>query len=85
MFSFELINLFSIFRAFLRDLVESTHLFLKMLEHYAKSHTHLVVQKKKKKAKRKKAAQAGKWTPFLMNKVVSQMKDIVLAAVAFDG
>ena len=51
-------------RAFLRDLVESTHLFLKMLEHYATKHSHLVVQKKKKKNKKRKNKGKNK-CPFL--------------------
>lgn len=42
-------------RSFLRDLVESTHLFLRMLERFCKGRNNLLVQKKKaKKAKRKK-------------------------------
>ncbi|RUS72464.1 hypothetical protein EGW08_019781, partial [Elysia chlorotica] len=45
-------------RAYLRDLVESTHIFLKMLETFTKRNKNLVVQKKKKKKgkKKKKAA-----------------------------
>ncbi|XP_063423277.1 protein timeless homolog isoform X3 [Mytilus trossulus] len=42
-------------RAFLKDLIETTHLFLKMLENATKTNSHLVVQKKKtKKGKKKK-------------------------------
>ncbi|KAL1265399.1 hypothetical protein QQF64_003426, partial [Cirrhinus molitorella] len=42
-------------RSFLRDLVESTHLFLKMLERFCKGRNSLVVQKKR--VKRKKRSQ----------------------------
>ncbi|KAI4891573.1 hypothetical protein NFI96_016569 [Prochilodus magdalenae] len=42
-------------RSFLRDLVESTHLFLRMLERFCKGRNNLLVQKKKvKRAKQKK-------------------------------
>ncbi|XP_053408285.1 protein timeless homolog isoform X2 [Mercenaria mercenaria] len=36
-------------RSYLKDLIETTHLFLKMLENFSKKTGHLVVQKKKKK------------------------------------
>lgn len=42
-------------RSFLKDLVESTHLFLKMLERFCKGRNNLVVQKKK--VKRRKRSQ----------------------------
>ncbi|TRY66434.1 hypothetical protein DNTS_029844 [Danionella cerebrum] len=42
-------------RSFLRDLVESTHLFLRMLERFCKGRNSLVVQKKK--VKRRKRSQ----------------------------
>uniref|UniRef100_A0A671N5S9 Timeless circadian clock n=1 Tax=Sinocyclocheilus anshuiensis TaxID=1608454 RepID=A0A671N5S9_9TELE len=42
-------------RSFLRDLVESTHLFLKMLERFCKGRNNLVVQKKR--VKRRKHSQ----------------------------
>ncbi|KAB5537051.1 hypothetical protein PHYPO_G00114380 [Pangasianodon hypophthalmus] len=41
-------------RSFLRDLVESTHLFLRMLERFCKGRNNLLVQKKKTKRKKKK-------------------------------
>ncbi|XP_009002253.4 protein timeless homolog isoform X1 [Callithrix jacchus] len=41
-------------RSFLRDLVETTHLFLKMLERFCRSRGNLVVQNKQKKRKKKK-------------------------------
>lgn len=41
-------------RSYIKDLVETTHLFLKMLEHFSKRTGHLVVQKKKKTTGRKK-------------------------------
>ncbi|KAL0978263.1 hypothetical protein UPYG_G00168150 [Umbra pygmaea] len=39
-------------RSFLRDLVESTHLFLRMLERFCKGRSNLVVQKKRVKRKK---------------------------------
>ncbi|XP_035244175.1 protein timeless homolog [Anguilla anguilla] len=39
-------------RSFLRDLVETTHLFLRMLERFCKGRRNLVVQKKKTKRRR---------------------------------
>ncbi len=41
-------------RGFLKDLIETTHMFLKMLEVYCKSNTHLVVQGKKRKKQKKR-------------------------------
>ncbi|XP_037370906.1 protein timeless homolog isoform X2 [Talpa occidentalis] len=41
-------------RSFLRDLVETTHLFLKMLERFCRSRGNLVVQNKRKKRKKRK-------------------------------
>lgn len=41
-------------RSYLRDLVETTHLFLKMLERFCRSRGNLVVQNKRKKRKKKK-------------------------------
>ncbi|XP_076124222.1 protein timeless homolog [Alosa pseudoharengus] len=47
-------------RSFLRDLVESTHLFLRMLERFCKGRNNLVVQKKKvKRRKRSQKKQTG--------------------------
>ncbi|XP_057557109.1 protein timeless homolog [Hippopotamus amphibius kiboko] len=42
--------------SFLRDLVETTHLFLKMLERFSRSRGNLMVQNKQKKRKKKKKA-----------------------------
>nr|XP_015861383.1 protein timeless homolog [Peromyscus maniculatus bairdii]XP_042119249.1 protein timeless homolog [Peromyscus maniculatus bairdii] len=44
-------------RSFLRDLVETTHLFLKMLERFCRSRGNLMVQNKRKKRKKKKKIQ----------------------------
>ncbi|XP_071101341.1 protein timeless homolog [Haliotis cracherodii] len=41
-------------RTYLRDLVETSHLFVKMLEYHCKNNSHLVVQKKKTKKKKPK-------------------------------
>ncbi|XP_060128020.1 protein timeless homolog [Zootoca vivipara] len=43
-------------RSFLKDLVETTHLFLKMLERFCKGRNNLVVQSKKIKRKKKPAS-----------------------------
>ena len=51
------------FRGFLKDLIEATHLYTKMLEHYSRRHRHLVVQKKVKKSKRRKKQEQG-WFEF---------------------
>ncbi|XP_044277891.1 protein timeless homolog isoform X2 [Varanus komodoensis] len=45
-------------RSFLKDLVETTHLFLKMLEKFCKGRSNLVVQQSKKSKKKKKKALA---------------------------
>ncbi|CAB1315150.1 unnamed protein product [Coregonus sp. 'balchen'] len=52
--------------SFLRDLVESTHLFLRMLERFCKGRNNLVVQKKRakrKKSKGRKNLTAAETTP----------------------
>uniref|UniRef100_A0A8C7RFK6 Timeless N-terminal domain-containing protein n=1 Tax=Oncorhynchus mykiss TaxID=8022 RepID=A0A8C7RFK6_ONCMY len=53
-------------RTFLRDLVESTHLFLRMLERFCKGRNNLVVQRKRvkrKKSKGRKNPTAAETTP----------------------
>ncbi|XP_020845704.1 protein timeless homolog isoform X2 [Phascolarctos cinereus] len=42
-------------RSYLCDLVETTHLFLKMLEHFCRSRGNLMVQNKRRRKKKKKA------------------------------
>ncbi|XP_066527256.1 protein timeless homolog [Hoplias malabaricus] len=64
-------------RSFLRDLVESTHLFLRMLERFCKGRKHLLVQKKKvKRSKgRKQLSSQLENTPEIMEetwKIVSE-------------
>ncbi|CAN0373325.1 unnamed protein product [Rangifer tarandus platyrhynchus] len=52
-------------RSFLRDLVETTHLFLKMLERFCRSRRNLMVQnKRKRRKKRKKASVASGDAPY---------------------
>ncbi|XP_062827010.1 protein timeless homolog isoform X2 [Anolis carolinensis] len=46
-------------RSFLKDLVETTHLFLKMLERFCKGRNNLVVQSKKVKRKKRQTRPAG--------------------------
>eukprot|EP00058_Branchiostoma_floridae_P012613 XP_002598101.1 hypothetical protein BRAFLDRAFT_124290 [Branchiostoma floridae] len=41
-------------KTYLKDLVETTHVFIKMLERFCKTKGHIVVQKKRKKTKRRK-------------------------------
>ncbi|XP_074082471.1 protein timeless homolog isoform X2 [Macrotis lagotis] len=43
-------------RSYLRDLVETTHLFLKMLERFCRNRGNLMVQNKKRRRKKKKKA-----------------------------
>lgn len=50
----KLLLICSVHRTFLKDLIECTHLFLKMLEAQCKSNKHMMVQKKIKKHARKK-------------------------------
>lgn len=49
-----LLRLVFLFREYLKDLIESNHIFMKMLENYCKRHRAMVVQKKPKVVKRKK-------------------------------
>ena len=44
-------------RSFLKDLVETSHLFLKMLEHFTCNANLVVLRKRKKMRKRKQTAQ----------------------------
>ncbi|KAE8626528.1 hypothetical protein XENTR_v10006654 [Xenopus tropicalis] len=46
-------------RSFLKDLVETTHLFLKMLEKFCKGKQTVVVQKRRVKRKKKKSSVSG--------------------------
>lgn len=41
-------------KAYLRDLVEATHVYIRNMETFAKSNKHIVVMEKKKKTKRGK-------------------------------
>lgn len=49
-------------RSFLKDLVETTHLILKMLEKMAKGSSNFVVQKKKAKRKKKIKPKGALWS-----------------------
>ncbi|XP_064643894.1 protein timeless homolog [Lineus longissimus] len=49
-------------RSFLKDLVEATHIFMKMLEQYSKGNKHVMVQKVKKKKPKKKAPKTSQCT-----------------------
>ncbi|XP_076324577.1 protein timeless homolog isoform X2 [Tachypleus tridentatus] len=41
-------------RSYLKDLVETTHVFLRMLEHQSHNNSHLIVQNKKKRSRKNK-------------------------------
>ncbi|XP_019613543.1 PREDICTED: protein timeless homolog [Branchiostoma belcheri] len=41
-------------KTYLKDLIETTHVFIKMLERFCKTKGHVVVQKKRRKTKRRK-------------------------------
>ncbi|XP_078660707.1 protein timeless homolog isoform X2 [Branchiostoma floridae x Branchiostoma belcheri] len=41
-------------KTYLKDLIETTHVFIKMLERFCKNKGHVVVQKKRRKTKRRK-------------------------------
>uniref|UniRef100_A0A6Q2XRM6 Timeless circadian clock n=1 Tax=Esox lucius TaxID=8010 RepID=A0A6Q2XRM6_ESOLU len=74
-------------RSFLRDLVESTHLFLRMLERFCKGRNNLVVQKKRVKRKKgRKKTTAIETTPEALeetwNIVAGELRD---SAVPFDA
>uniref|UniRef100_A0A6Q2YDH2 Timeless circadian clock n=1 Tax=Esox lucius TaxID=8010 RepID=A0A6Q2YDH2_ESOLU len=67
-------------RSFLRDLVESTHLFLRMLERFCKGRNNLVVQKKRVKRKKgRKKTTAIETTPEALeetwNIVAGELRD----------
>uniref|UniRef100_A0A6Q2XMA6 Timeless circadian clock n=1 Tax=Esox lucius TaxID=8010 RepID=A0A6Q2XMA6_ESOLU len=76
-------------RSFLRDLVESTHLFLRMLERFCKGRNNLVVQKKRVKRKKgRKKTTAIETTPEALeetwNIVAGELRDSE-GAVPFDA
>lgn len=48
--------------AYLKDLVETTHIFLKLFEQFAKDNRHIVVQKKTKAARKRKKNKSKKKT-----------------------
>ncbi|XP_030632953.1 protein timeless homolog isoform X2 [Chanos chanos] len=62
-------------RSFLRDLVESTHLFLRMLERFCKGRNNLLVQKKR--VKRKKRGQKKASQPNTSPEVLEETWQIV--------
>uniref|UniRef100_A0A8B9RAN8 Timeless circadian clock n=1 Tax=Astyanax mexicanus TaxID=7994 RepID=A0A8B9RAN8_ASTMX len=83
-------------RSFLRDLVESTHLFLRMLERFCKGRNNLLVQKKKAKrtTRKKKPSAPTENTPEALEetwKIVSEelqscgFQALTEGAVPFDA
>ncbi|XP_069509796.1 protein timeless homolog isoform X2 [Ambystoma mexicanum] len=64
-------------RSFLKDLVETTHLFLKMLERFCKGKNNLVVQNKKRKGKKKKKKSKALGGPSeVQSKTPEQLEEI---------
>ncbi|XP_069086800.1 protein timeless homolog isoform X2 [Pleurodeles waltl] len=63
-------------RSFLKDLVETTHLFLRMLEKFCKGKNSLVVQNKKIKRKKKKKAKASGGVSEAQMKTTEQLEEI---------
>uniref|UniRef100_A0A8C7CSX4 Timeless circadian clock n=1 Tax=Oncorhynchus kisutch TaxID=8019 RepID=A0A8C7CSX4_ONCKI len=79
-------------RTFLRDLVESTHLFLRMLERFCKGRNNLVVQRKRvkrKKSKGRKNPTAAENTPEELEEtwgaVAEELRALTEGAVPFDA
>ncbi|XP_065210655.1 protein timeless homolog [Planococcus citri] len=84
-----LLNLFDeikFSKEYLKDLIESNHVFMKMLEHYCKRHRALVVQNKPKAVRRKKKSKkSAKQTKDLTaecteekwNEMESKISDII--------
>uniref|UniRef100_A0A8C0GF80 Timeless circadian regulator n=1 Tax=Chelonoidis abingdonii TaxID=106734 RepID=A0A8C0GF80_CHEAB len=61
-------------RSFLRDLVETTHLFLKMLEAFCRGRNNLVVQSKR--VRRKKQPRAGQAAPPALLCVPQELEEL---------
>uniref|UniRef100_A0A8C7RHF9 Timeless N-terminal domain-containing protein n=1 Tax=Oncorhynchus mykiss TaxID=8022 RepID=A0A8C7RHF9_ONCMY len=76
-------------RTFLRDLVESTHLFLRMLERFCKGRNNLVVQRKRvkrKKSKGRKNPTAAETTPEELEETWGALSEALTeGAVPFDA
>uniref|UniRef100_A0A6Q2XGH4 Timeless circadian clock n=1 Tax=Esox lucius TaxID=8010 RepID=A0A6Q2XGH4_ESOLU len=74
-------------RSFLRDLVESTHLFLRMLERFCKGRNNLVVQKKRVKRKKgRKKTTAIETTPEALEETWNILSEALTeGAVPFDA
>ncbi|XP_063149729.1 protein timeless homolog isoform X2 [Candoia aspera] len=66
-------------RSFLRDLVETTHLFLKMLEKFCKGRNNLVVQSKK--YRRKKNSKAHSAGPGVQPQTPEELEEVWLKLV----
>ncbi|MEE6471539.1 hypothetical protein FKM82_009297 [Ascaphus truei] len=62
-------------RSFLKDLVETTHLFLRMLEKFCKGKRNIVVQNRRVKKKKKKAA-ARRSSPEAQPKSPEELEEI---------
>ncbi|KAK2177430.1 hypothetical protein NP493_598g01011 [Ridgeia piscesae] len=62
---------------YLKDLVEATHLFVKMLESYSKTRSHLVVQRKKRHGgQRKKKQKASAHANGVMETTEEELEEI---------
>ena len=72
---------FSLCRTYLKDLIECTHLFLKMLETHCKVNRHLIVQKKWKKGRgrhKKSGIYFAFWALYTMRKTMKSFCTHVL-------
>uniref|UniRef100_A0A9J7XYG1 Timeless circadian clock n=1 Tax=Cyprinus carpio carpio TaxID=630221 RepID=A0A9J7XYG1_CYPCA len=72
-------------RSFLRDLVESTHLFLKMLERFCKGRNSLVVQKKRVKRRKHTCAYEGTKLCDVFHVGLQLSESLTQSAVPFDA
>uniref|UniRef100_A0AAR2LSI5 Timeless circadian clock n=1 Tax=Pygocentrus nattereri TaxID=42514 RepID=A0AAR2LSI5_PYGNA len=74
-------------RSFLQDLVESTHLFLRMLERFCKGRSNLLVQKKKvKRKKQKKKSKHGRCSIINTTYLLLQLSNALTEGVVpFDA
>ncbi|XP_021358144.1 protein timeless homolog [Mizuhopecten yessoensis] len=63
-------------RTYLKDLVETTHLFLRMLENETRKNSHLVVQSKKKKSKKPRKKDVAKENKEPQEHTPQQLEDM---------
>ncbi|XKL60560.1 hypothetical protein PGB90_007617 [Kerria lacca] len=79
-----LLNLFDetkFSKEYLTDLIESNHIFMKILEHFCKRHRSLVVQKKVKLQKRKKKTKKSEGQNVLNNEATSEKWNLLQSRI----